>query len=114
MRREMTKHTTSTRGNTTAESMPIFRPSWSSWAGERPENREEEVTTWLTAPVRAGPTEQPMSPHTASTPNMAVPPLGKEAEVELSTPGHIRLTAKPHKAQQNRDTRGAGNREAPR
>ena len=87
---------TITAGNIPALSIPVRSPANS-----------------LTIPARAGPQEQPMSPHTASRPNMAAPPFGKAAEVELSTPGHIRLIEKPQRAQHSSDSMGCCKSAAP-
>ena len=58
-------------------SMPLLRPSWSAVRpGKAFCTAALEETAPLTAPISAGPVEQPMSPSTASTPNMAVPPFG--------------------------------------
>ena len=63
------------------------------------------VETVLTS---QGPTEQPMSPRIASTPNIAAPPFGYMAENMLNVPGQKRLIENPVKAQPKSDSRGLG------
>ena len=81
---------------TEENSIPLFKPSWSAVRfGKRcGEFLHCRKTAPLTAPINAGPTEQPTSPNTAKMPNIAVPPFGYAAEVSENVPGHMRLTVK--------------------
>ena len=86
-------------GKTAENSMPLFKPSWSAVRfGKDAAIFALPETAPLTAPINAGPTEQPTSPNTAKMPNIAVPPFGYAAEVSENVPGHMRLTEKPHSA----------------
>ena len=59
-------------------------------------------------PVSQGPSEQPISPNTASIPNIAVPEPGNLSALRLKVPGHIRLTERPQKAEPISDNSGQG------
>ena len=61
-----------------------------------------------TIPAIHGPREAPISPNTASIPNMADPPFGKAAAERLKVPGHMRDTEKPQKAHPKRERNGQG------
>ena len=74
-------------GNITPARIPFFRLS---------------PATLDTMPTSVGPPEQPTSPPSASMANIAVPPLGKDADALLKVPGHIIPTDNPHSAQQIR------------
>ena len=68
-------------GKTAENSMPLFKPSWSAVRfGKDAAIFALPETAPLTAPINAGPTEQPTSPNTAKMPNIAVPPFGYAAE----------------------------------
>ena len=95
MRFSAKRHTVITTGNIIAARMPAFisPPALSE-----------------TNPTRVGPPEQPTSPASARSANIAVPPPFIEAEALLNVPGHIMPTEKPHTAQPIRDTTGFGTR----
>ena len=50
-----------------------------------------------TVPTIAGPSAPPRSPASASSANIAVPPVGSVLEEMLIEPGHIIPTEKPHR-----------------
>ena len=83
-------------GNTTPARIPIFRLSFNA-----PD----------TMPTTVGPPEQPTSPASARSANIAVPPRAMEAVALLKEPGHIIPTDRPHKAQPANPTTGLGTRE---
>ena len=95
--------------------MPLFKPSWSAVRfGKDAAIFALPETAPLTAPINAGPTEQPTSPNTAKMPNIAVPPFGYAAEVSENVPGHMRLTENPHSAHESRESHGFSNKAVPR
>ena len=67
-----------------------------------------------TAPTSVGPVEQPRSPASASSANIAVPPDGYFAAARLSVPGHMMPAARPHSAQPTSEIAGNGASEASR
>ena len=80
-------------GNTMALMMPIFKlPPRAS----------------ATAPTIVGPEEHPRSPARARSANIAVPPVGKDADAILNVPGHRMPTEKPQTAQPMRPNTGCG------
>ena len=102
-------------GKTEENSIPLFKPSWSAVRfGKDAAIFALPETAPLTAPINAGPTEQPTSPNTAKMPNIAVPPYGYAAEVSENVPGHMRLTEKPHSAHESRESHGFSNKAVPR
>ena len=52
-----------------------------------------------TNPTTVGPEEQPRSPASAKSANIAVPPRGRRLDALLNVPGHIMPTEKPQSAQ---------------
>lgn len=80
-------------GNAVANSIPTFRSLL---------NADD------TKPTTLGPAEQPKSPPSASSANIAVEPVGSlDAEIE-NVPGHIIPTLNPHNAQPASDIAGTG------
>ena len=67
-----------------------------------------------TKPTTVGPPPQPTSPPSASSANMAVPPLGSAEDALLKVPGHMMPTDRPHRAQNTRLSPGTGSSETPR
>ena len=67
-----------------------------------------------TIPTNVGPVEQPTSPASAISANMAVPPFGRAADALLKVPGHMIPTDSPHAAQAMRLSPGTGRRDIPR
>ena len=61
-----------------------------------------------TNPARVEPPEQPMSPASAMSANIAVPPPGIDSEAMLSVPGQKIPTENPQTAQPNRPSAGIG------
>lgn len=59
-------------------------------------------------PTNVGPTEQPISPASASIANKAVPPPFMADEALLKVPGHRIPTEKPHTAHPIRFMAGIG------
>ena len=95
----MIRHSAIMAGKTVAARMPAFM--FSPKASE-------------TKPTRVGPEEQPRSPASARSANIAVPPVRSEDAARLKVPGHIMPTEKPHIAQPIRLSNGQGESEASR
>ena len=89
----------SRQGKTVPARIPIFRLS---------------PITPDTIPTNVGPVEQPTSPASAISANMAVPPFGRAADALLKVPGHMIPTDSPHAAQAMRLSPGTGRRDIPR
>ena len=83
-------------GNITANSIPTLRLS---------PNADE------TKPTAPGPAEQPKSPPSARSANIAVPPLLSIAAESEKVAGHIMPTLNPQTAQPTSESAGTGNSE---
>ena len=72
------------RGNTAAQSIPLLSPP-------------SEISE--TIPTKSGPTAQPISPASANSANIAVPPRDKCFVPRVYVPGHRDATDTPQSAQ---------------
>ena len=108
---------TAITGKTVITSSPSFIASCS---GETPSESSMLLknsrfdTESETRPQISGPTEHPMSPPSASSANIAVPPRSKRSAASEMTPGQRRLTPSPQSAHPNSDSRGNGENTAVR
>lgn len=59
-------------------------------------------------PTNVGPDEQPRSPASANSANIAVPPRRNDAAARLNDPSHMMPTEKPQTAQPIRLVTGQG------
>ncbi|KAI4441174.1 Adaptive-response sensory-kinase SasA [Schaedlerella arabinosiphila] len=87
---------TSSTGKITAARIPFFKSS------------EAMLDTY---PTSVGPPEQPRSPASANSANMAVPPFLMSAAPLLKLPGHMIPTDRPQTAQPTSENTGDGERE---
>ena len=69
-----------------------------------------ELKASATSPVSVGPPEQPRSPPSASSANIAVPPLSQLREASVKLPGHMAPTANPTTPHPASPIKGTGER----